>query len=233
MTKNTNNPDCPYCKAQDTIKNGKKANDNQNYQCKSCQKQFQARYKNEGADPKISRLIKATLLNKGGIRSTAKIFSVSIECVLANFRKLKVEKEWKPMKKKYKELQIDELWTWVWWKGSVHWLIYAYAPENGEIVAWQWGERDNKTVKKLYKKLKDLEVERFCTDGLKAFASVLKKTNHLIGKQYTRHIEGINCWIRTVNARLVRKTTCFSKLWDNHQILMEALIWRRNLYHTF
>ena len=233
MTKNTNNPDCTHCHSQDTIKNGIKANKCQNYKCNSCSKQFQDKYRYEGADPKTGRLIRASLLNKGGIRSTARIFSVSTNCVLDHLRKLEVKQDWKPMKRNYEELQIDELWTWVWWKGSVHWLIYAYAPENGEIVAWQWGDRDIKTVKKLYNKLKELKVERYCTDGLKAFASVLKKTNHLIGKQYTRHIEGINCWIRSVNARLVRKTTCFSKLWDKHQILMEALIHHRNLHHTF
>jgi hypothetical protein len=40
---------------------------------------------------------------------------------------------------------------------------------------------------------------------------VLPAEKHLVGKAYTKNIEGVNLCLRTRNRRMVRKTACFSK----------------------
>jgi IS1 family transposase len=39
------------------------------------------------------------------------------------------------------------------------WLIYAYAPENKEVMGYVMGDRSAKTVKKLYKMLKKWRID--------------------------------------------------------------------------
>jgi len=51
------------------------------------------------------------------------------------------------------------------------WLIYAYAPETKEVVAYVWGKRDFAMVKKLQNKLTQLGVSftTVATDDWKSF----------------------------------------------------------------
>ena len=93
------------------------------------------------------------------------------------------------------------------------WLIYAYAPETKEVVAYVWGKRDFATVKKLQNKLTQLGVSftTVATDNWKSFKKAFKNHQHLIGKKYTVHIEGNNCTLRHLISRATRKSCCFSK----------------------
>jgi IS1 family transposase len=56
-----------------------------------------------------------------------------------------------------------------------------------------------------------LDIDLFLTDEWEAFRAVLAKAKHLIGKQFTKAIEGVNTFFRTNVRRLVRRTACFSK----------------------
>ncbi|MBC6410685.1 MAG: IS1 family transposase, partial [Ekhidna sp.] len=44
-------------------------------------------------------------------------------------------------------------WTYVGKKSHKQWLIYAYHRESGEIVAWVFGKRNEKTVRALWHKI--------------------------------------------------------------------------------
>jgi IS1 family transposase len=108
------------------------------------------------------------------------------------------------------------------------WLLYAYCAESGEILAFTLGKRNTKTVKNLMVKLKGLEVDFYCTDNWEAFSAVLPYYQHLIGKQFTKAIEGMNTWFRTRLRRLTRKTVCFSKKVYNHYAMTKLAIYHRN-----
>jgi len=138
----------------------------------------------------------------------------------------------KPAKQPYQKLQIDELWSYVGEKKRKRWFIYAYCPESQEIVAMVCGTRSAATVKKLYRKIKHLQVDWYCTDKWKAFAKVLPYERHLVGKKFTKAIEGVNTNLRTRNRRIMRKTTCFSKSETNHLYTMSLTVQYFN-YHTF
>ncbi|MCS6796738.1 MAG: IS1 family transposase [Raineya sp.] len=42
-------------------------------------------------------------------------------------------------------------------KSQERWIVYTYAPETDEILAYQIGERNATTIKQLYVQLKDLQ----------------------------------------------------------------------------
>lgn len=72
------------------------------------------------------------------------------------------------------------------------WVIKAVDSRTGRGVAWVLGQRDEKTFKRLYEKVKHLENCVFCTDNWDAFAKVLTKDRHIIGKSHTHMIESNN-----------------------------------------
>ena len=113
-------------------------------------------------------------------------------------------------------------------KEGKYWLIYAYSPDYDEIIGYECGRRSAQTVERLMEKLRGLEVGHYCTDSWKAFAKVLPAERHLIGKEYTKNIEGVNTCLRARNRRLVRKTTCFSKKKENHLASLNIMFSHRN-----
>ncbi|TXI13857.1 MAG: hypothetical protein E6Q66_08040 [Pedobacter sp.] len=73
-----------------------------------------------------------------------------------------------------------------------------------------------------------MHVDYWCTDHWKAFKDVFPKEKHLIGKEFTKTIEGVNTWLRSACKRLVRMTTAFSKKVLNHWIAIKLVMYHRN-----
>jgi insertion element IS1 protein InsB len=225
----------PHCSSDEVSKNGEKPNGRQNFLCKHCGKQFQQDYQYKGSDPATKSLIQIMLLRNCGVRDIETILGVSRYSVLSCLRRSALLFKNRPQHSYYPSLQIDEFWTYVGKRkeGKV-WLLYAYSPEFDEIVAYVTGNRSAKTVEKLYKELSIVEVGEFCTDEWRAFQKVLPTEKHRIGKENTKHIEGVNTSFRTRNRRLVRQTTCFSKSMKNHLLAINLMISSRNqTHHTF
>ena len=174
------------------------------------------------------------LLRNGGVRDIETVLSVSRRYVLNALLSYASKCMLIPRQRHYKSVQIDEFWSYVGKKRRKRWLIYAYAPETKEVLAYVIGRRDIKTVKKLYAKLKELEIDEYCTDNWRAFVSVFADENHKIGKEFTRDIEGVNNSLRVRNRRFVRRTTCFSKEDKYHEAAIKIMFHQRNYaYHTF
>ena len=221
---------CPHCQSKSINKNGIKANNKQNYLCRTCGKQFQIEYKNQGANPVIKNYVQKALCRNCGVADIEKIFNVSKPYILRTLVNYAEKLEIKPQKQHYKSLQIDEFWTYIGTKKNKKWLLYAYYRETQEIVAYVFGDRSEKTIQALYAKLAEnkITVDEFCTDNWKAFAKILPKNKHKIGKQYTKAIEGNNNYIRSRNRRTVRKTCGFSKKLENHEAAMKMCIYCKN-----
>lgn len=223
---------CPHCYSSDVVKNGKKVTGQQNFKCKSCGKQFLHEYLYWGADPKNKRLMSRMLVRGSGVSDIAQVLGVSQVCVLQHLWHLASQVSQKVEKQHYDKLQLDELWSFVGKKKRKRWFLYACCPESKEIVAMVCGSRSAATVRKLYRKLKNVQVNWYCTDKWKAFAKVLPYDKHLIGKKFTKAIEGVNTALRLRNRRMNRKTTCFSKSEDNHLHAMKLSVNYFN-HHTF
>jgi IS1 family transposase len=205
--------DCPHCSSSNVVKNGIKKTGQQNFLCKNCKKQFQHQYFYQGANPKVRQQIKSSLLHGGGIRDNATVFGVSSQTVLNIIQKTGESIQIQPSKKQYDRVEIDEMYSFVEHKGKKVWIFYVYAPETKEILAFTMGKRTIQQLRYLMIKLKHLRINinSYCTDHFSGFEAVLMRYHHLIGKEYTKRIEGRNTCIRARISRFQRRSTKFSK----------------------
>ncbi|TXI14500.1 MAG: IS1 family transposase [Pedobacter sp.] len=56
----------------------------------------------------------------------------------------------------YHQIQVDEFYSFVQKKKKKVWVLYAYCAQTKEILALTMGNRSKKTVKYLFKRLKDI-----------------------------------------------------------------------------
>ncbi len=220
--------DCPHCLSSKVVKNGKKGNGSQNYLCKSCRKQFIYEYLYWGADPAKKRLAMNMLLKGSGIRDVASVLRISTGAVARTLSKAVQGLVIKPNKKFYHMVQIDEVYSFVKSKSKKVWLLYAYSAENDEILALTLGKRSKKTLKDLLKRLGEIRINFYCTDGWKVFQEVFDPKEHLVGKGFTKAIEGVNTSLRASCRRMHRRTTGFSKKVANHWAALRFSVWHRN-----
>ena len=181
--------DCPHCLSVKVVKNGRKNSGVQNYRCQTCGKQFQDDYLYWRAKKENKKLVYRMLIRGSGIRDIADILQISQGCVLRvllSHADLKL----KPKHSSYHQVQVDELYSFVGKKKKV-WILYAYCAQTKEILALTMGKRSKKTVKDLFKRLKDVQVNFWCTDAWKAFKEVFPADSHLVGKRFTKAIEGV------------------------------------------
>ncbi len=219
---------CPYCRGTKVVRNGIKKNGKQNLLCKTCSKQFQPAYVYQGCIAEKKELVLKMLCRGSGVRDSAVVSGMSKSTVLAFIKTAAANLVYKPKKHTYRRVQIDEQWSYVGKKDKKVWMLYAYAVEEDEIIAFSMGKRSTRAVSNLYVKLKLLDIAVFMTDDWDAFSAVLPKAKHLIGKAFTKAIEGVNTFFRTRSRRLVRRTVCFSKKLIYHYSMMKIIIHYRN-----
>jgi IS1 family transposase len=169
-----------------------------------------------GCRPGILQLIKIMLVREIGIRDINTVPQVSIIKVLKVLKS--DEYTIKPKRSHYDCLETDELWTYVRKKKNKVWLSYAYHRENGEIVAYVWGNREIKTAEKLKERIHELGIsyELIATDNGDNFLGVFGEGGHLVGKEHTVGIEGNDCQLRHRIRKVFQRTCCFSMRLFNH-----------------
>ena len=91
------------------------------------------------------------------------------------------------------------------------WIIKALDRGSRRLVAWVLGSRSAATFKKLYAKVSHLTECKYFTDDWDAFAKILPKDRHVIGKSGTVAIEQDNSNTRHHIGRMTRKTKVVSK----------------------
>ena len=96
-------------------------------------------------------------------------------------------------------------------KKNKKWIIKALDRASERTVAWVIGGRDAATFQRLYAKVQHLKGCIFYTDDWEAFANVLPKERHIIGKAHTVAIERDNSNTRHHLGRMTRRTKIVSK----------------------
>ncbi len=76
----------------------------------------------------------------------------------------------------------------------------------------------------LKKLLEPFGIKRYCTDGWRAYERHLPAEVHEIGKRKTQRIEQKHLRLRTRIKRLGRKTICFSKTEEMHDLVIGLFI---------
>ena len=120
------------------------------------------------------------------------------------------------------------MWSFVQNKDNQRWLWYAIDKETRAILAFVFGERELKGKNEAFLELKALlepfGIKTFCTDGLSTYERNLVGFTHIISKKNTQRIERKNLTLRTRIKRLCRKTICYSKCRDMHDIVIGLVI---------
>ena len=209
------------------VKNGRKKNGTQNYRCQQFGKQFQDEYLYWGSKKENKDLVYGLLSRGSGIRDTADVLRISTGCVLRVLLSF-MNVELKPRYRYCHQVQVDELYSFVGSKKKKVWILYAYCAQTNEILALTMGKRSKKTVKDLFKRMKGIEVHFWRIDAWKAFKEVFPVDRHLVGKKFTKAIEGVNTSLINICKRLIRKTTAFYKKLINHWCVVKLVMARRN-----
>lgn len=116
------------------------------------------------------------------------------------------------------------MWSFVKSKSNQRWLWLAIDHSNGVILAYTFGKRKDEVFKEFKKILKPFKISMFYSDNWGSYKKYLDSDKHKIGKANTQKIERKNLTIRTRVKRLARKSICFSKLEEMHDIVIGLVI---------
>ncbi len=123
------------------------------------------------------------------------------------------------------EAEVDEMWSFVGKKGNQRWLWHAIDHHTGKVLAYVFGRREDDVFLQLKALLEPFGLTRFYTDHWGAYAWHLDADLHSPGKRHTQQIERKHLTtLRTRIKRLVRKTICFSKSIQMHDIVIGLFV---------
>ena len=122
------------------------------------------------------------------------------------------------------ESQLDEMWSYVGKKTNPRWLWHAIDRQSGQVLAYVFGRRTDQVFLQLKKLLEPFGIKRYCTDGWGAYRRHLPLESHEISKGKTQRIERKHLNLRTRIKRLTRKTICFSKTEEMHDLVIGLFI---------
>ena len=122
------------------------------------------------------------------------------------------------------EAEVDEMWSYVGKKQAPRWLWHAIDHRSGHVLAYVLGRRRDKVFLKLKALLEPFGITRYYTDYWGAYTRHLDADEHQPGKRNTQQIERKHLTLRTRIKRLVRKTICFSRSTQMHDIVIGLFV---------
>lgn len=122
------------------------------------------------------------------------------------------------------EAEVDEMWSFVQQKKAQRWLWHAIDHHTGKVLAYVFGRRQDTVFLKLKALLEPFGIRRYHTDDWGAYTRHLDTAEHNPGKQNTQKIERKHLTLRTRIKRLTRKTMCFSKSTQMHDIVIGLFV---------
>ena len=123
-----------------------------------------------------------------------------------------------------KEAEVDEMWSFVGRKKDQRWLWHAIDHRTGKVLAYVFGRRQDEVFLKLKALLEPFGITRFSTDYWGAYTRHIDADKHQLGKRNTQKIERKHLTLRTRIKRLTRKTICFSKSIQMHDIIIGLFV---------
>ena len=122
------------------------------------------------------------------------------------------------------EAEMDEMWSFVQSKKQQRWLWHAIDHATGKILADVLASHEDSAFVQLKALLQPFGITRFFTDGWGSYQRYLDQQVHTIGKSNTQKIERKHLTLRTRIKRLARKTICFSKSIEMHDLIIGLFI---------
>jgi insertion element IS1 protein InsB len=122
------------------------------------------------------------------------------------------------------DAEVDEMWSYVGKKQEQRWLWHAIDHWSGKVLAYVFGRRKDEVFLKLKALLAPFGITRYHTDDWGAYTRHLDADEHTPGKRNTQKIERKHLTLRTRIKRLTRKTICFSKSIEMHDIVIGLFV---------
>ena len=107
---------------------------------------------------------------------------------------------------KVEEAELDEMWSFVGNKKQPRWLWLGLDHRTSQGLAYAFGRRKDEVFLELKARLEPFGIQRYFTDGWRAYQRHLDPAQHEIGKRHTQPLERKHLTLRTRLKRLVRKT---------------------------
>ncbi len=130
----------------------------------------------------------------------------------------------KVVMRRVEDAEVDEMWSFVGKKKEQRWLWHAIDHRTGVVLAYVFGRRKDEVFVKLKELLEPFGITRYRTDHWGAYARQLDPAEHTPGTHNTQKIERKHLTVRTRLKRLVRKTMCFSKSIELHDIVIGLFV---------
>jgi insertion element IS1 protein InsB len=127
---------------------------------------------------------------------------------------------------KVHETEVDEMSSFVGRKSQQRWLWHAIDHATGQLLAYVFGPRQDHVFLELKALLEPFSITRFLTDGWGTYRRHIDPDKHTVGKQHMQKIETTHINLRTRIKRLTRKTLCFSRSVQLHDIVIGLFISR-------
>jgi insertion element IS1 protein InsB len=112
------------------------------------------------------------------------------------------------------------MWSYVGRKKDQRWLWHAIDHRTGQVLAYVLGRRQDDVFPKLQTLLEPFGITKYYTDYWGAYTRHIDADQHHPGKRNTQKIERKHLTLRTRIKRLMRKTICFSKSMQMHDIVI-------------
>src|SRR5262245_58715788 len=109
---------------------------------------------------------------------------------------------------------------------SPFWPITADPYRGGSISLIPFGRRKDAVFLRLQELLEPFGITKYYTDGWGAYERHLDAEKHHVGKENTQKIESKHINLRTRIKRLVRRTLCFSKTEQMHDLVIGLFMHR-------
>jgi insertion element IS1 protein InsB len=122
------------------------------------------------------------------------------------------------------EAEVDEMWSYVKRKQEPRWLWHAIDHRSGKVLAYVFGRRQDEVFLKLKALLEPFGITRYYTDYWGAYTRHIEADKHQPGKHNTQKIERKHLTLRTRIKRLMRRTICFSKTIQMHDIVIGLFV---------
>jgi insertion element IS1 protein InsB len=120
--------------------------------------------------------------------------------------------------------ELDEMWSYVAKKANPRWLWHAIDHHTGKVLAYVFGRRKDTVFLRLQALLAPFGITRYSTDGWGTYERHVDEAQHVVGKEHMQKIESKHINLRTRLKRLVRRTLCFSKTEQMHDLVIGLFV---------
>ena len=122
------------------------------------------------------------------------------------------------------DAEVDEMWSYVGKKREPRWLWHTIDHRSGHVLAYVLGRRKDEVFLQRKGLLEPFGITKYYTDYWGAYTRHLDADAHQPGKRNTQQIERKHLTLRIRIKRLMRKTICFSRSTQMHDIVIGLFV---------